>query len=133
MRLTAQPSASTGNQPQCSATRRDGSPCRAQALPGRAYCWSHDPDQAARREAARRAGGRNRAGVIRMRKSATPALASLCNQLEGALTDTLEGAIEPRVASAAASLAGVLVRAYQVGEIETRLADLERRLKEYGP
>src|SRR5262245_39488332 len=45
---------------QCTATKTDGQPCRATALPGKEHCVFHDPDSAGRRKAARSAGGRAR-------------------------------------------------------------------------
>jgi hypothetical protein len=48
--------------------------------------------------------------------------------LESALAKTFEGRMKPQVASALAALAGAYVRVVSAGEIEQRVADLERAL-----
>jgi hypothetical protein len=42
---------------RCTATRSDGRPCGARALPGETLCWAHSPSLADKRRAAREAGG----------------------------------------------------------------------------
>ena len=123
-----QPPPTTDKQAKCSAMRRDGSPCRAPALPGKGLCWSHEPELNERRDEARRAGGANRANAVRVRKIGPPGIVALLGTLEQALADVLSGALDPRAASAAASLARALVAAHAAGEVEVRLADIERQL-----
>ncbi|ACZ38915.1 hypothetical protein [Sphaerobacter thermophilus] len=110
---------------QCTATRRDGGRCTARALPGRPYCFAHDPELQAERTEARRRGGRNRAKVVRLRRLVPPRLLPVFDQLEQALRDVLGGSLEPRRAMAAASVARALVDVLQAGELEERLRKLE--------
>lgn len=45
---------------RCAAKTVGGNPCRMRPLRGGRYCWTHDPEEATRRDAARRRGGANR-------------------------------------------------------------------------
>ena len=105
---------------RCVATRKDGQPCTASAGPdGR--CVGH------RRGAqdARRKGGRNSARAARLDRLVPPRLLSVYDALEEALGEVHDGALDPRVATAMASLAGAMVRVLTAGEVEERLRRLE--------
>src|SRR5260221_13479174 len=52
---------STANS-RCAATNVRGKQCGGKHLHGDIFCWAHSPDVAARRTAARRAGGQARHG-----------------------------------------------------------------------
>ena len=45
-----------GSKARCKATSKAGTPCRNLALPGRSYCWYHDPNLAEERRQAGRRG-----------------------------------------------------------------------------
>ncbi len=45
---------------QCSATKRDGSPCTLQAQGASGFCWAHDPANAAKRRQGQSRGGRSK-------------------------------------------------------------------------
>lgn len=126
--MNERPAASNGNQPKCSANRKDGTPCQAAARPGKRFCWAHDPSLNEQRDQARRTGGANRSTVARARKAGPSGIAALMNTLEQALADLLAGNLDARQASAAASLARAIVAIHQAGEMELRLRELERAL-----
>jgi hypothetical protein len=44
----------------CLDTNKKGEPCRAPAMNGAKYCYSHDPEKASERRSAQAKGGRNR-------------------------------------------------------------------------
>lgn len=110
----------------CGARRRDGSPCRAPAGED-GYCFGHTPRLARERERGQSAGGRGRSSGNRLRKAVPSDLQSVLERLIGALERTEDGVLEARVAQAMASLAGAIVRVYEVGELATRVEQLERR------
>lgn len=64
---------STGSR-VCSATRRDGQPCRAVATHS-GLCIAHDPSLAEKRQEARRRGGVNSARIARLGKLVPPSKA----------------------------------------------------------
>ena len=113
---------------RCEATRRDGQPCEAQALPGRTLCWAHEPELRGRAREANAAGGRNRSNASRAARYAPRDLQGLVRQLLESVGEVHRGDLDPKRAQAMASLAGAVVRAYQVGEIERRLEELESRM-----
>lgn len=123
-------------QPQCSATRRDGQPCKAPALKD-GKCFAHAPGLRQKREAARQAGGRNRATAARLEaRSATlvPAvMRPVLHRLLQAMIEVGNGTMEPRRATALASVASAIVRVYEVGQIEERLSALEEGARSQWP
>ena len=115
---------------QCTATTKDGSPCRGFALQGGAFCFAHEPSLAEKRHEARSRGGRARHG----RKLATTGdgqtveihdladvVAVITREINTLLT--LEKSISR--ARAVGYLAGVLVSVYTQSELEQRIAALE--------
>ena len=104
---------------RCVSTRRDGAPCTAQAGAS-GYCIGHDPG-------ARRKGGHATSRAERAGKLLPARLQPMVSLLEDALGEVHRGELNPRAASAMASLAGALVRAITAGELEERLRVLEDR------
>lgn len=116
----------------CESLKADGTSCRSLALPSGSYCWAHDPEMAAERRRARAQGGANSARSRRLSKLMPERLRPVWDLLEKALTETHAGTLEPRVASAMASLASAMCKVVQLGEMETRLRDVEVALKKGG-
>jgi hypothetical protein len=111
----------------CAATRKDGRPCTTPVVGDASYCFAHDPALAAKRANARRKAGENRASAKRLTKLLPPRLIGVFDVLEQALTDVLDGSLEPRQATAAAALARALVSVLMAGELEARVKTLEER------
>jgi hypothetical protein len=111
---------------RCKATRRDGTPCTAAARAS-GYCFAHDPALAEVRADACRRGGRGRSNVARLRKTMPPDLCEVLDQLMQALEGTYGGQLEPRAATAMATLCGAIVRVYELGELAERVKALEER------
>lgn len=112
---------------QCETRRANGERCRAQALPGRPLCFAHDPENRARAGDARRKGGQNSGNVVRAARRIPKDMADLVKRLLEAVDAVESGALDHRRATAMASLAGAVVRVYETGELEQRLAELEER------
>lgn len=108
----------------CHGTRRDGTPCRGTAMRD-GYCFSHHPDAVETLAAARRRGGQNRSNAARLRGLVPPRLVPIFDRLEATLTGVLDGSLDPRQATAAASVARALVAVLQAGELESRVRRLE--------
>ena len=106
----------------CVSTRREGAPCTAQAGAS-GYCIGHDPGA----QEAHRKGGHATRGTERAGELLPARLQPVVSILEGALGEVHRGELDPRAASAMASLAGALVRAITAGELEERLRALEAR------
>ena len=114
---------------RCAAITRGGKPCPAAPLPGRAHCWTHDPGSAEGRREAGRKGGRARSTAARARAAIPDGMSG--EELAGWLSDlfrgVVSGRVEPRVGTAAATIARALLEVKATTEIERRLAELEER------
>lgn len=111
----------------CAGAKRNGTPCEARVLVDGRFCFAHAPALDGVRAEARRRGGRNRAGAIRLRRLVPPRLISVYDHLETALDEVHTGALDPKVAGAMAALARAMVAVLTAGELEERLRRLEGR------
>jgi len=114
----------------CTGTTKRGTACQNPVLPGRTWCWWHDPERAEDRKLARSKGGRARHGrklgpvgegeyvEIRDLGDVLRVLASELNVVLG-----LEKSISR--ARCVGYLAGIMANIYQASELEQRLAALE--------
>ncbi len=122
---------------QCTATKADGSRCNAQALTGSDLCFTHDPERAQERAAARRRGGHNRRTPKAEDPSGYPtrlrSVADVQAVLERALADTWAQENSGARTQALVRLAHGALKALEVGDLEERLAALEARLEEAAP
>ncbi len=114
--------ASTSERQRCKATRKDGAPCRGYAQRG-GFCIGHTSDLAARRK-----GGANSSKLARADKLLPLRLRPVLELLERALSEVHQGELDPRQATAMASLSGAIVKTFEAGLIETRLTELEAKI-----
>ena len=113
----------------CGGTNRDGSPCSARARPGRPFCPWHDPELAEQRAEWRTKGGAGRSAHNRARKALPRDLQGLQATLYTAVEDLQKGELDPRQATALATLARAICTVAEYGDLAQRLAALEERLK----
>ena len=114
---------------QCAFGSATGKPCRAAPLRDGEFCLMHSPERVKEVQEARRLGG------LRRRRESTISSAyqfDSLNSVEGirrivevAVLDTL--AMENSIARSRtlAYLAQVALRTLEIGDLETRIADLE--------
>ncbi len=114
---------------RCSATRANGDQCRAQALPGHELCWAHDPSHRAKAAEARKAGGKNSSRAARIEARTATGVKDISRILESAMGRVYSGTMKPAQGAALASMAGAWIKLREVGEVDERLAELERRLE----
>jgi hypothetical protein len=88
-------------------------------------CYAHDPARAVERDEARRKGGANSATRARLDRLVPATLRPMIGSLLDALDEVHAGTLDPRQASAMASLAGAITKAYGVGVLEERVQALE--------
>jgi hypothetical protein len=112
---------------RCSAVRKDGQPCGGHAQSSSHYCWAHDPALADPRAAKRAEGGRNKATHRRLDKLTPASLRPVLTKLYAALDGLEDGSVEPKVGTAMASVASVIVRVHEAAEMEARVTALEAR------
>lgn len=116
----------------CRAKKPDESSCQAAALPGSNFCFFHDPDQADERRKAQSFGGsRNRMKTLD--GDAPDVKVESCQDIVRLIGETInqvrKGQIDPRVGNAIGYLANVLIKAYEQGNLEKRIEDLEAAVK----
>jgi hypothetical protein len=119
------------SRPACTGTRKDGSPCRAPALPDSALCWVHDPRQAEQAVRARTAGaskgGKVRALQSRRRKLDTPA--ALVRFVSEVVQDALAGTVPPDIAKAVLYGVSIQRQLIESSDVVERIEQLEARLQ----
>jgi hypothetical protein len=105
-------------------------PCGGNALAGKAYCWSHDPELAEQRAEGARRGGEQRSNARRAAKQwaaigeqLTPA--DLPAILRSCMFSVKAGHLEPSQATAIANLAKTSIGITAELELEARIAALE--------
>jgi len=101
---------------RCSAITKRGERCQGTPRPSSNYCFAHDPSLAAKRKTARVKGGKNSSRVARLEKLMPSRLQPVFARLERALQEVHDGSLEPRRATAMASLAGAMVKVLQAGQ-----------------
>ena len=112
----------------CRAMNQAGAPCSAQALPS-GWCHWHDPALAADRAVWSRKGGEarsNRRRALAKLPDELMSLRSVQALLCGVLRDVTAGQMEAGVANASASVARAIAAVAQAGDMEDRVAELER-------
>jgi hypothetical protein len=112
----------------CKAVRKNGLPCQAPAGAS-GFCFGHDPELAEARRAGSRRGGQHKTTERRAEKLMPGGLAQIAEILRHTIAGTLQDRIDPRKATAVASLSGVYVRCYQVSVVEAEQAELAARLE----
>lgn len=118
---------------QCTHKTQVGKPCKAPAKKGRRYCFHHDPALARERAKARKLGGLNRGtkhGEIN--PASVPTVRTVADVLQ--LLDYARAEIVVMENGVARdrlliSLASGYLSAFEVGELETRVAALEQQLR----
>ena len=116
-------------QATCKSTNSSGGPCAAQPIRPSGYCWVHDPQCAEQQAAWRRKGGQSRSNRRRALAKLPDELMTLRSvqaMLCKALKDVIAGELEPGVANASASVARAIAAVAQAGDMEDRVAELER-------
>lgn len=112
----------------CVAMTQYGRPCQNPAQPGKATCWSHDPENAAQRARNARAGGRAAHSPTSLE------IGELKDELKVLIREVKEGKVAPGVAAVITQLSNTIIRAIEqdrkvreLDEMEERLAALEAR------
>ena len=101
---------------RCSAITKRGQRCQGTPRPSSNYCFAHDPSLAAKRKTARVKGGKNSSRVARLEKLMPSRLRPVFDRLERAMREVHDGSLDPRQATAIASLAGAMVKVFQAGQ-----------------
>ncbi len=113
------------NRRPCRGTNKDGTSCRAWALPGREWCPNHAPELAGWRADRNRRGGEGKSTAARVRKAMPADLRSVGDMLLEAMQAVKDGEMTPAVAHALSSLARAYVDVTEYATFEARIAAVE--------
>jgi hypothetical protein len=118
-------------QATCSGTTKAGAACRAPAMPGRAYCITHDPERAAELAEWRKRGGKAKSNAARAKKQLptepmTPVEAHA--YLTIAFKKVLVKQLDPGILNALSTAAKTMAELSKASELEDRMEAIERRL-----
>ena len=117
---------------KCQATTKSSKPCKANALRGKNYCLAHDPESKKKFKEITRKGGR-------VKKKVQVCLAPIefkgdVREVLDLLADTINrvrsNQMPPRIANTIGYLAGHMVKALEIAEIEDRLKKVKRIILE---
>lgn len=114
---------------RCQATAANGKPCAATPRPGRSYCLWHDPEAVETRRELSRKGGQarsNRRRALAKLPDEVMSLRTVQAMLCRALRDVIDGRLEPGVGNSAATLGRAIAAIATAGDLEERVAELER-------
>lgn len=119
---------------KCKGKTKSGKPCGMQTKAGGKYCFTHDPARAKERIEARKRGGRAQATPHAGIMSSIPEKITTISEARTILDYTLAELIVmdnsiPR-ARALLSLFDSHVKAFEIGQLEERIAALELLLKD---
>jgi len=126
----------------CRAIKRDGTPCNAPPCKGLDYCFHHSKERRAEAEAARRKATEAARQKRLQEKSTRPKgvlkrvrlnnLDDVRRLLASVITEFREGKITADDARVTAYVANILIGAIKDSDIESRLRELEDRIREKG-
>ncbi len=114
----------------CTATKADGSACGSFAIPAYGTCFYHTPELQEKAAANRIKGGTNHGTSSRAQRVIPGVLKDTQDILMKALKAVYDGTMDPKIGTAMATISNALVRIHEVGELATRLENVEARLKE---
>ena len=120
------------NDMQCTYIKHDGSQCHGNTIEGSEFCWFHCPKVDYHRSWAQSKGGKaHRTGIY----SELPVInLKTINDVPELLIDTIRqlrhGFIGPRIAATLGYLSGMLLKSYEIFEVDTRLRKTEKFVKD---
>ena len=119
----------------CQFTKANGEPCQAPRIEGSDFCYFHSPEVATDRAKARKLGGINRRARKRINHEQLYSIDRVID-IQKALEDALNDVEGLENSNARARTIGyicqMLLKALEVGEVESRLEALETRVEAMG-
>ena len=115
-----------GGGRRCRHVHPSGRPCGGFAIAGSGFCFAHAPEQAAKRDAARRRGGQaGRVTTLPESSVTVRSLGDVVALVEATINDVRTGRVDVKVANSLAILTNVAIRAIERSDLEARLEALE--------
>lgn len=117
---------------KCQATTRSDKPCKANALRGKKYCLAHDPESRKKFKEITRKGGKvkKKVGICLAPIKFKGNIKEVLDLLADTINRVRSNNMPPRIANAVGYLAGHMIKALEIAEIEDRLKKLEKIILE---
>jgi hypothetical protein len=117
---------------QCKYTKSDGSRCRGFTVSGSDYCWRHSSVvKDFEKKSASSRGGRNRSLIP---VNLPQIIINDTRDIPPLLVDTIQhlrsGEIDVRLGTAVGYLSNILLKSYEVADIENRMEKIEKFIDE---
>jgi len=112
----------------CTATTKAGNPCQAPATSPDGLCLAHDPARSELMRLGQAMGGSARSNANRASKALPDDLRDVGRMLLDAMQDVRDGKLDPRTASALASLSNAYRGIFETGTLDAKLAAINARL-----
>lgn len=118
---------------KCRYLKLDGSACKANAMKDSDFCWMHSPHiDEIEKQHSRYRGGVNR--HIPEKTELPEVVLKNLNDIPPMLVDTIQhlrrGAIDVRLGTAIGYLSNVLMKSYELTDLEPRIEKVEQYIKE---
>jgi hypothetical protein len=119
---------------KCKHIKSNGEPCGGFAPEGSQYCWRHNPkiSPITKKAASAKGGKMHRPDITKINQDLN---ITSTQDISALLIDTIKnlrnGVFNTRIGTAIGYLAFILVRTYELTEIETKLIELEKRLNHF--
>jgi hypothetical protein len=128
-------SARANDRPACEQVTSSGASCKARALPGSRFCFSHEPQLAAKRAEGRKRGGRERSRPARTlpedaEEIICDSVGDVTRVLAMTLADVRKGRVDVKVGNCIAVLSTALLKSLSDGDLADELAALRREIEE---
>ena len=119
----------------CNYIKADGAKCKATPMRGAEYCYYHNPAiPEQEKQRVRRQGGRNNALAV---ECALPAIevnqpADVATLLVDTINRVRDGSLDARIGNSLGVLCGHLLKAYELANLDDRVALFERVILKKG-
>ena len=122
----------TGNR--CEHILADGRQCGSWAMEGATKCFSHNEATQEQKAIAVRKGGATRQAVIDtpLQQITINTPADIVKLLAQTINEVRDGTLDPRIANTIAYIAGHLIKAYEVSELNGKTEELKSIIAERG-
>jgi hypothetical protein len=113
----------------CRATKRNGDPCRSTAVLASGFCTAHDEAYRESRSEQSAKGGRHKSNRERAARNLPDDLRGVGERLLNAMQDLIDGKLDPKKATALASLANAYRGVFETGTLSAKLDAIDERLQ----
>jgi hypothetical protein len=109
-----------------------GERCKGFHQVGSLYCFSHDPDKVQERAVAVKRGGESRAFVVNLAPIKIDKIKDVTIFITRTLNEVRKGDLPPQVANSFFYGANILLKSFELTELENKVEELEKLLNQRG-